>query len=137
MQPIKSKRWRIVGAVLVLFAVGFLAGALSINLYHRRGGANPVTSRREAFAKALKQLNLNSDQQTKVDAILADTRGQLRDVRKEESPKVSDIRKKARERLQSVLTPEQWHQLQEKMKSSRDDHPGERSSLPQEHGRDQ
>jgi Spy/CpxP family protein refolding chaperone len=38
-------------------------------------------------------------------------------VRKEESPKVSDIRKKARERLQSVLTPEQWRQLQEKMKS--------------------
>jgi len=62
-------------------------------------------------------LNLNSEQQTKVDAILEDTRSQLRDVRKEESPKVSDIRKKTRERLQSVLTPEQWRQLQEKMKS--------------------
>jgi Spy/CpxP family protein refolding chaperone len=51
------------------------------------------------------------------------------DVRKEESPKVSDIRRKARERLQSVLTPEQWHQLQEKMRSGRINQSSERSSL--------
>jgi Spy/CpxP family protein refolding chaperone len=125
MQPIKSNRWRIVGAALCLFGLGLLAGALSMNLYHQRAGAKEALPRRDAFEQALKQLNLNPDQQTKVDAILADTRSQLREVRKDESPKVSDIRKKARERLQSVLTPEQWRQLQEKMKG-RDNRPGER-----------
>ena len=117
MQAIKSNRWQILAAGIVVFALGILVGALGANLYHRRGPANQNAARREAFAQALKQLNLNSEQQTKVDAILEDTRSQLRDVRKEESPKVSDIRKKTRERLQSVLTPEQWRQLQEKMKS--------------------
>ena len=136
MQAIKSNRWRIVGAVLVLFGLGFLAGVLSMNLYHRRRGTDPGP-RRGAFALALKQLNLNPEQQTKVDAILADTRSQLREVRKEESPRMSDIRKKARERLQSVLTPEQWRQLQEKMKGNRDAHAGERSSLPNEQSPDQ
>ena len=127
MQAAKSKRWRIMGAVTLLFGLGFLAGALSMNLY-RRHETRPGF-RREDFEQALKQLNLNADQQTKVDAILADTRNQLKDVRKEESPRVSDIRKKARERLQSVLTPEQWRQLQEKMKSARSNQATERSSL--------
>jgi Spy/CpxP family protein refolding chaperone len=130
MQPIKNKRWRIVGATLVLLGLGFLAGALSMNLYNRRG-FNQMP-RREGFEQALKQLNLNADQQGKVDAILADTRNQLRDVRKEESPRVNEIRKKARERLQAVLTPDQWRQLQEKMKSNR----GERSALPYKHDRE-
>ena len=136
MQPIRSKRWQIVGAVLILFGMGFLAGALSMNMYHRRW-ANPTSERRGAFEQALKQLNLNPEQQTKVDAILADTRSQLRDVRKGESPRMSDIRKNARERLQAVLTPEQWRQLQETMKSSREDRPGARSSLLQEHDTEQ
>src|ERR1700730_1800356 len=91
MQVVKNKRWQIVAATLVLLGLGFLAGALTMNLYHRRG---TTMSRREGFEQALKQLNLNADQQAKVDAILADTQNQLRDVRKEESPRVSDIRKK-------------------------------------------
>jgi len=128
MQQIKNNRWRIVGAVLVLFGLGFLAGALSVNLYHRRIVKTQGLSRREAFEQSLKQLNLSVDQQAKVDVVLAETRNQLRDVRKEESPRVNDIRNKARERLQAVLTPDQWRQLQEKMKSSR----AERSSLPYE-----
>jgi len=126
MQAIKSKRWRILSAALVLIGLGFLAGALSMNLYLRRGRQD---TQRKAFLAALSQLNLNSDQQAKVDAILADTRNQLKEVRNEESPKVRDIRRKARERLQSVLTPEQWRQLQETMKA-RGPQAAERSSLP-------
>ena len=129
MQPMKGRRWQIVGAALVLFAVGCLVGALSMNLYHRRNLSGSDWSRRAAFDKALKQISLNADQQAKVDAILADTRNQLREVRKEESPRVGEIRRKTRERLQSVLTPDQWHQLQEQMKSVADRRNGERSSL--------
>lgn len=125
MQPIKNRRWQIVAAAVVLVGFGFLAGALSMNLYHRRSATNQLSR----FEQALKQLNLSADQQAQVDAILADTRNQLRDVRKEESPKFSDIRRKARERLQSVLTPEQWRQLQEKMRGGRNNQSSERSSL--------
>lgn len=131
MPAVNSKPWRIVGAVTLLFGLGFLAGVLSLNLYQRRETRQGL--RREGFEQALKQLSLNADQQTKVDSILTDTRNQLRDVRKEESPRVSDIRKKARERLQAVLTPEQWRQLQEKMRSGRSNQAAERSSLVPDH----
>ena len=128
MQAIKSRPWAIVSAVLLLLALGFLAGALSMNLYQRRRG-HYGPPRQVVFQQALKQLNLSAEQQTKVDSILADTRTRLKEIRKDESPKVSEIRKQARERLQSVLTPEQWNQLQEQMKNSRDDRPRDRSSL--------
>jgi Spy/CpxP family protein refolding chaperone len=39
--------------------------------------------------------------------------------------------------LQSVLTPEQWHQLQEKMKSSRNNQGAERSSVISDQGLEQ
>ena len=58
MQVVKNKRWQTVTAALVLVGLGFLAGALSMNLYHRRGS---TMSRREGFEQALKQLNLNAD----------------------------------------------------------------------------
>ena len=106
-----------------------------MNLYQRREGTK--LTRREGFQHALKQLNLNADQQAKVDAILADTRNQLRDVRKDESPRVGDIRQKARQRLQTVLTPEQWLQLQEKMKSGRNNQTAESTSLLTDHDSEQ
>jgi Spy/CpxP family protein refolding chaperone len=58
------------------------------------------------------RLNLNADQKTKVEQILADTREQLRALRRESEPRVNDIRRQADERLQQVLTPEQWQQFQ-------------------------
>jgi Spy/CpxP family protein refolding chaperone len=57
-------------------------------------------------------LNLNADQKTKVEQILGDTREQLRALRRESEPRVNDIRRQADERLQQVLTPEQWQQFQ-------------------------
>ncbi len=44
--------------------------------------------------------------------IFADTREQLRAVRRESEPKVNEIRAQADGRLQTVLTPEQWQKFQ-------------------------
>jgi len=60
----------------------------------------------------LDRLQLNADQKTQVHQILAETRQQLQDVRKESEPRVDTIRQQADERLQKVLTPEQWKQFQ-------------------------
>ena len=120
MQAMKNKKWQTVGVALVIFALGFLVGALSLNLYHRRAAAAQFVPPSVRFERALKQLNLSSDQQTKVQAILDETRSQLRDVRKDSQPKVTEIRDHARARLQAVLTPEQWRKLDDDMKESRE-----------------
>ena len=44
--------------------------------------------------------------------ILGDTREQLRAARQEMEPRMSEIRRQADGRLQTVLTPEQWQKFQ-------------------------
>jgi len=59
------------------------------------------------------RLQLNADQKTKVQQIFGDTRQQLQNLRKESEPRVNDIRQQADQRLQQVLTPEQWQKFQQ------------------------
>jgi hypothetical protein len=58
------------------------------------------------------RLQLNADQKTKVQQILGDTREELRVLRKEQEPKVNDIRRQADMKLQQVLSEQQWQQFQ-------------------------
>lgn len=120
MQAMKSKKWQLVGATLAIFALGVLVGALSVNFYHRRTEVTALVPPSELFARELSKLNLSADQQAKVQAILDDARNQFKNLRHESQPKVTDIRKQARERLQAVLTPEQWRKLDDDMKERRE-----------------
>ena len=72
-----------------------------------------MPTRQERFDRMLDTLKLNADQKTQVHQILGDSREQLQALRKEAEPKVDTIRKQADERLQKVLTPEQWKQFQQ------------------------
>ena len=119
MRNIARNKWQIPVAVLVIFALGFIAGALSLNLYHSRHRAAREAEINNRIERNIEQLNLSPDQKVRVKIILDDTREQLRDIRNESQPKVNDLRKQARERLQAVLTAEQWQQLQDKMKDTR------------------
>src|SRR6476646_2699610 len=111
----------------IIFALGFTTGILAVNLY--RSLARNVTPR-DRFEQLSDRLQLNADQKTKVQQIFSDTREQLKTLRKESEPKVSDIRRQADEKLQQVLTPEQWKHfqaMQEEMRQRRgrggpDDH---------------
>ena len=67
----------------------------------------------DRFAQLSTRLQLNPDQQTKVKQIFGDTRQQLQNLRKESEPRVNDIRQQADQRLQQVLTPEQWQRFQQ------------------------
>ena len=108
----KSK-WQVRIAAIVIFLLGFAAGALALNAYkrwHRSGGD---ASRQAQFESMLDRLQLNADQKTQVHQILGDTRQQLQALRKESEPRVGEIRRQADERLQKVLTTDQWKQFQQ------------------------
>src|SRR6476620_4773887 len=99
-----KNRWQVRLLAAIIFALGFTTGILAMNLY--RSLARNVTPR-DRFEQLSDRLQLNADQKTKVQQIFSDTREQLRALRKD-----SDIRRQADDKLQQVLTPEQWKQFQ-------------------------
>jgi len=114
----KSK-WQIRVAALLIFVLGVAAGALALNGYQRWSRSRAEGSRQQRFERMLDRLQLNADQKTQVHQILAETRDQLQNLRKESEPRFDAIRTQADERLQKVLTPEQWKQFQQERDRSR------------------
>ena len=119
MDYIAKNKWQIRGAAAIIFVLGFTAGILALNVYRGwvRGGG---PGREDRFEQLSNRLQLNADQKTKVQQILGDTREQLRALRKESEPRVTEIRQKTDERLQQVLTPEQWQRFQQMRNETRD-----------------
>jgi len=114
MMDISNKsKWQVRLAALLIFVLGVAAGALALNGYQRWSRSHAETTRQQRFEQMLDRLQLNADQKTQVHQILAETRQQLQDVRKESEPRFVTIRQQADERLQKVLTPEQWKQFQQ------------------------
>jgi Spy/CpxP family protein refolding chaperone len=110
MDKISKSSWQVRVAALVIFVLGFAAGALALNAYRTwvRSGSDNGN-----LAKVFDTLQLTSDQRSQVQQIFGDTRAQLQALRKESEPRVAEIRHQADERLQKVLTPEQWRQFQQ------------------------
>ena len=108
MNNVAKNRWQVRIAALIIFVLGFTAGILALNVYRRVrpfGGGNSMDELSE-------RLNLTADQKTKVQDIFGDTREQIRSVSREMEPRMTEIRRQADGRLQTVLTPEQWQQFQ-------------------------
>ncbi len=113
MDITKKSKWQVRIAAIVIFLLGFAAGALTLNGYKRWSRGSAEASRQSRFESMLDDLQLNADQRTQVHQILGETREQLQALRKESEPRVTEIRRQADERLQKVLTPDQWKQFQE------------------------
>jgi Spy/CpxP family protein refolding chaperone len=113
MDITNKSKWQVRIAAIVIFLLGFAAGALTLNGYKRWSRGNAEASRQSRFDRMLDNLQLNADQKTQVHQILGETRGQLQALRKESEPRVTEIRRQADERLQKVLTPDQWNQFQQ------------------------
>lgn len=109
MDNIAKNRWQVRVAAAIIFVLGFTAGILALNVYR---GLARERGPRDRFEQLPERLNLNADQKAKVQQIFGDTREQLRALRKESEPRMNEIRRQADERLQQVLTPEQWQQFQ-------------------------
>jgi Spy/CpxP family protein refolding chaperone len=117
-----KNKWQVRIAVLLIFALGFAAGALSWNIYQSRG--RPLNGRpdRDRFDQLLGSLQLTTEQRTQVDQILGDARARLIELRKQSEPGREEIRRQTDQRMQSVLTPQQWEQfrqMREEMRSRR------------------
>jgi Spy/CpxP family protein refolding chaperone len=109
MNNVTRNRWQVRVAAVIIFVLGFTAGILALNVYRGVVRGSGQGNRIDELADKLK---LTADQKTKVQEIFSDTREQLRAVRQETEPKMTDIRRQADGRLQTVLTPEQWQQFQ-------------------------
>jgi Spy/CpxP family protein refolding chaperone len=118
METNAKKRWQIRLAVLVIFAIGFIAGALAMNLYKARQWSSSA-SQRGRFERIFDQLDLTGEQREKVKAIFEDARKQISEARKESEPRFQEVRRQTDERLQAVLTPEQWEKFQQIMSEPR------------------
>jgi len=130
MNNVSKNRWQVRIAALIIFVLGFAAGILALNVYRGLARGGP---RGDRFEQMSQRLQLNDDQKTKVQAIFADTREQLRALRKESEPKFDAIRRQADERLQTVLTPEQWQKFQsmrDEGRNRRGGHGGPRGEGP-------
>ena len=112
MEKTSKSKWQVSIAAILIFVLGFAAGALALNVY-RRWARTRDQANIQAFDQMLDRLQLNSDQKTQVHQIFSETRQQLQALRKESDPRVTEIRQHTDERLQKVLTPDQWKQFQQ------------------------
>jgi len=130
MDTSSKNKWQVRVAALLIFVLGVAAGALALNGYQRWSKARAEGSRQQRFERMLDGLQLNADQKTQVHQILSETREQLQSLRKESEPRFDAIRTQADERLQKVLTPEQWKQFQQEREAMRS---RERRGRPDNH----
>jgi Spy/CpxP family protein refolding chaperone len=113
-------KWQVRIAVVVIFVVGFVAGALALNIYRGQQWSPSRALGRDGFEQMLDKLNLSAEQRTQVDAIFDDARTELTQVRTESAPKFREVRERTDERLRAVLTPDQWEQFQQMTNESRE-----------------
>jgi Spy/CpxP family protein refolding chaperone len=114
MDGANRAKWRVRIAAMLIFVLGFSAGALAFNAYRAWSRNKLEKAGRGGFEEMLDRLELTADQKTQVHQIVSETRQQLQTLRKEAEPRVNEIRQRTDERLQKVLTPEQWKEYQQK-----------------------
>ena len=112
MDKLKRNTWLVRAVAVAIFVLGFAAGALAPRAYRAwvRDDAREV--RVDRLKRMSDELKLSPEQETQVHQIFDDTRSQLQALRKESEPRFAEIRRQADERMQKVLTPEQWEQFQ-------------------------
>jgi Spy/CpxP family protein refolding chaperone len=120
METSLKNKWRICLGILLIFAIGFVAGALTMKIYRARAAVDPSPNYRGRFERVMEQLNLTNEQRDQVKAIFDEARARLIEMRRESGPKFREVREQTDERLRAVLTPEQWEQFQKLTSDSRD-----------------
>ena len=112
-------QWRIRAAVVGVFLLGCLAGALAMNVYRGQFSRSFREPRGERFEQMLDRLNLTAEQRTQMEQIIKESRSQLLDMRRQSEPRYKEIRKQTDEKLQAILSPQQWQQWQQMTREMR------------------
>jgi len=110
---IVNNKWNLRIAVLAIFALGFVAGALSLNIYRSYRFGRQLDQGRDRFERMLDRLQLTGEQRPQVEKILSDARMQIIDLRRQSEPRMREVREQTDQRLQTVLTKEQWEKFKQ------------------------
>ncbi len=103
----RLKVWLALAGVFVLGGVmgAALAGAYHLHHFDERPDGR---GHGEAFFERMRSdLNLTDEQSTQIRAIINDTRNQFQTLRVEARPRFDAIKQKERERIRSILNPQQ------------------------------
>jgi Spy/CpxP family protein refolding chaperone len=124
MDKTARNKWQVRAAALVVFLLGFAAGALALNAYRswaREGDDGPRGGggRRVQFERMLERLELTGEQNAQVRQIFADAREQMRASRRDSEARIDEMRRQTDERLRAVLSPEQWQKFQQMKEEAR------------------
>jgi Spy/CpxP family protein refolding chaperone len=112
MSPKAATRLKLWLAVVAVFALGCVTGALLDSAYRLRAGAargdeHGRRGHEEVFEQMRRDLELTDQQSAEVRRILEETRNDYRALRAEARPRFDRIRQSARARIRALLTPEQ------------------------------
>jgi Spy/CpxP family protein refolding chaperone len=111
--------------VSVLFVLGIALGSVgtyvvTMRVQAARPQANMIRSPGH-MAMFTRDLNLNADQQSQVQAILSDMRARYADLHSKLDPEYEQVRQQGRERIRQLLTPEQRPKFEELLRQIDED----------------
>jgi flagellar basal body-associated protein FliL len=95
--------------VVLVFVLGLGVGAMATYVTSRVAAAHSVPDRTPAGRVAMytRDLNLNTDQQKQIQAILTETRARYAEIHKQADPEYEEARQRGRDRIRKLLSPEQ------------------------------
>ncbi len=102
------KRWKAVLGVIFIFILGAIAGGIisSAVIRHCQPWGRPP-SREQVVSKLSRRLDLDTGQRAQVEVIVNDAHNQMREMRREDQPKIESILTDAQARIRTVLRPNQ------------------------------
>lgn len=100
------------------FLLGILAGGAGTFFYGWRMAGPPTgAARRERILRTMtRDLSLNDNQVQQVRAIMEETGGKIRELRKQHRPEYDAVRTESHGRIRKELTPEQAVKFEEMVK---------------------
>ncbi|HEY7547661.1 MAG TPA: hypothetical protein VID27_22375 [Blastocatellia bacterium] len=110
--------------VIAIFVIGLAAGALAMNLYERTHQGSR-RDRDRVITDMSNRLDLTSEQQTQIKAIVEETFGKYREIRrqmdedpevKKYMPRFDEARLQGRDKMRAVLKPEQLPEFENMVK---------------------
>ena len=115
--------------VLAVFVIGFVGGALAMNLYKSttnpqgpkgpgRNGGGGKPPQHFILKKMTDRLHLTQEQQDGIKAILDETFEGYANIRKDIEPRMNSVRQQGRERMRALLTPEQLPEYEKMIEES-------------------
>lgn len=109
------KIWKSILLLALVFFAGLAVGVVGTRIVVRhvvrQAIMHPERMQSLMERNLTRRLQLDSDQQVKVHAILTDTRGQLSNLRKQFQPQAAKVLHDADQKISALLTPEQTGSL--------------------------